>query len=99
MNNGHCRQTCRYEESKGGGITRLQWHPTQPMVFTASSDGVVRIWDSRNGNLVSALTGHSDMINDLSVQFINDSKALVVSGSDDNSVRVFDVDLATPFQK
>ena len=82
-----------------GGITRLQWHPTLPLVYTASSDGTIRIWDARNGNLVTALTGHTDMINDLSVQTIeNGDKAVVVSGSDDSTVRIFDVDIAAAFR-
>jgi WD40 repeat protein len=31
----------------------------------------IRVWDARNGNLVTALTGHADMINDLSVETID----------------------------
>jgi WD40 repeat protein len=97
--NGFCRQICSFEKAgeqqTAGGITRLQWHPTLPLVYTAASDGVVRIWDARNGNLVTALTGHSDMINDMSICCgIVDGKDVVVSGSDDNSVRVFEVDIA-----
>lgn len=101
LTNGHCRQVCSYgsEQTRAGGITRLQWHPTLPLVYTASSDGVVRIWDARNGNLVTALTGHSDMINDLAVQSLDDgNKAVMVSGSDDNTVRVFEVDIAAAFR-
>lgn len=100
LTNGHCRQVCSYgtEQARAGGITRLQWHPTLPLVYTASSDGVVRIWDARNGNLVTALTGHSDMINDLSVESLdNGQRAVIVSGSDDNTIRVFDVDIAAAF--
>lgn len=97
-NDGQCRQVCRYvtdDEATAGGITRLQWHPTLPLVFTSSSDGVVRVWDARNGSLVKSLTGHSDMINDLDVCFIEPEKeggtAVIVCGSDDNSVRVYEV--------
>ena len=97
LTNGHCRQVCcdRSEHVKEGGITRLQWHPTLPLVFTASSNGFIRIWEARNGNLVSALTGKSDVINDLSVVSLdNGQKAVIVSGSDDNTVRVFEIDVA-----
>jgi len=104
LTNGQCRQVCTYatgesaeNSSKAGGITRLQWHPTLPLVYTSASDGVIRVWDARNGALVIALTGHSDMINDLAVETVGDN-AILVTGSDDNSVRVFEVDIAAALQ-
>jgi WD40 repeat protein len=102
LTNGQCRQVCSYGSSqsdseKTGGITRLQWHPTLPLVYTAGSDGVVRVWDARNGSMIAALTGHSDMINDMDVDTV-DGKAVIVSGSDDKSVRVFEVDIAAALQ-
>jgi len=96
-NDGQCRQVCHpvSEDSNAGGITRLVWHPTFPLVCTSSSDGNVRIWDARNGSLVQTLTGHSDMINDLDVSFIDAENeggtAVIVSGSDDKSVRIYEV--------
>lgn len=95
LTNGHCRQVCSYTEeasSNGGGITRLKWHQSLPLVYTASSDGIVRIWDARNGTVVAALTGHSDMINDMDVQIVGE-KAVVVTGSDDKTVRIFEVNI------
>mmetsp|Transcript_8109 Transcript_8109/g.11677 ORF Transcript_8109/g.11677 Transcript_8109/m.11677 type:complete len:514 (-) Transcript_8109:207-1748(-) len=113
-NDGQCRQVCRVPvpqeegEAQGGdtaaspssvgGITRLQWHPTLPLVLTSMSDGSVRLWDARNGSLVQTVTGHSDMINDLSVEFVtpeqNGGTAIVVSGSDDKTVRLYEIDIA-----
>lgn len=96
-NDGQCRQVCRVtsDETDVGGITRLQWHPTLPLVFTSSSDGIVRLWDARNGSLVKTLTGHVDMINDLNVCFIDPENeggtAIIVSGSDDKTVRVYEL--------
>jgi len=89
--------------SGGGGITRLQWHPTLPLVVTASTTGVLAIWDARNGRLLQTLTGHTDTINDMTVQCGSPSNgngdggggnhAIIVTGSDDHSVRVFEVNV------
>ena len=98
-NDGQCRQVCHVAESESnaGGITRLRWHPTLPLVFTSSSDGAVRVWDARNGVLVKTLTGHSDMINDLDVTFFDPENeggmAVIVSGSDDKTVRIYELDI------
>lgn len=111
-NNGQCRQVCRLpspplsgdtmEEggAGGGGITRLQWHPTLPLVVTASTTGIVAIWDARNGRLLQTLTGHTDTINDMTVQCSSSSNGgdggnhtVIVTGSDDHSVRVFEVNV------
>lgn len=105
-NDGQCRQVCRQaaaEEASVGGITRLRWHPTLPLVFTSSSDGSVRVWDARNGSLVATLTGHADMINDLDVCFIDPENqggtAVIVSGSDDETVRVYELDVKEALQQ
>lgn len=98
MNTGQCRHGCRVEDN-GGGITRLAWHPTLPVVFTSTTAGTVCVWDGRNGQLLKQYSGHTDVINDMSVDFVGDAKKpIVVTGSDDNSVRVFDVDLSALLQ-
>ena len=99
-----CRQVCRHpssaSDSNGGapGITRLQWHPTLPLVFVSTTEGSVMLWDARNGELLITLTGHTNVINDLHIQYTdstNYQKAIIVTGSDDHTVKVFEVDLAT----
>ena len=66
-NDGQCRQVCRYasDDTNAGGITKLVWHPTLPLIVTSSSDGIVCVWDARNGSCIKTLTGHTDMINDM----------------------------------
>lgn len=95
LNNNGCRHICRHENDAGqvAGVTRLRWHPRRPIVFTSASDGIVRIWDARSGKLMKALTGHTDMINDIHVNTFGES-AIIVSGSDDKTIRVFDFDTA-----
>jgi len=105
----HCRQVCRARANDNnnntagtgtgttteGGITRLQWHPTLPLCFTANTQGTVDVWDARNGQLVQSLTGHLNVLNDMDIQFIrNNDVAIVVTASDDESVRVFEVNVA-----
>lgn len=105
QNDGICRQVCRPtlgEHETASGITRLQWHPTLPLVVTSSSDGCVRLWDARNGTLLQNLTGHIDMINDLSVVFVDPQNAggtaVVVCGSDDHTVRLYEIDVNASLQ-
>ncbi len=85
------------------GITKLAWHSTLPLVICSYTDGVIGIWDARLGKLITSLTGHEDMINDMSVSFTdavlennsNDdgtlsSVMMVVTGSDDKMVKLFE---------
>jgi ribosome assembly protein SQT1 len=85
------------------GITRLRWHDALPLVFCSYTDGAVCAWDARTGKLVETMTGHGDMINDMSVvSFVGGggadgslgggatTTAVVVTGSDDRKVKVFE---------
>jgi ribosome assembly protein SQT1 len=73
------------------GITRLRWHDTLPLIFCSYTDGVVCVWDARVGKLVTMLTGHEDMINDMDVSFVEgETTAVIVTGSDDKTVKVFE---------
>jgi len=88
------------QNSNHGGITRLEWHPSLPLVFTSCTDGNILLWDARSGKLIHTLTGHTDVINDMSIRFIdNGNTAVIVSGSDDKYVRVFEVDVASLLQQ
>ena len=54
---------------------------------------VLYVWDVRVGTLVSTLTEHEDMINDMSVNFVGESNnpvAVTVTGSDDKMVKMFE---------
>jgi len=93
------RQRCvrpDYNSEEQGGvmaITKLVWHTSQPLVICSYTDGVICVWDVRVGNLVSSLTGHEDMINDMSVNFVNGGNnpvAVIVTGSDDKMVKMFE---------
>lgn len=100
---GMCRQTCLPaigDEEKGPDtITRLFWHKTLPVVFTSSISGMIRLWDARNGRLLNELSGHTEMINDIDIQFLGNGTAVIVSGGDDKSVRTFEVDVNLILQR
>ena len=89
---GRCvREDC----PRAAGITRLVWHPTLPLIICSYTDGLVGIWDARaGGKMVGTLTGHGDMINDMSVVFVEGSRSsgtvVVVTGSDDKMVKMFE---------
>jgi angio-associated migratory cell protein len=95
---GQLRQVCRVTDGDTPvqeGITRLTWHNTLPVVFTATTTGTVRLWDARNGALIHTLStgATSSTINDMQVQFLAENKAVIITASDDNVVRIFDVDV------
>ena len=60
-------------------------------MIASYTDGVNCIWDARVGKMVDSLTGHEDMINDMDVSFVDgNAAAVIVTGSDDKSVKMFE---------
>jgi len=92
-NQAQCRQVCKFNEDEKAGITRLYWHPKQPYVFACYTNGAVRVWDARNGELLKTNFGGSEVINDMSIRFCDPEgrQVQVVTGSDDGVVRVFEM--------
>ncbi|KAK3853554.1 hypothetical protein Pcinc_039913 [Petrolisthes cinctipes] len=69
-------------------LTHCCSHPTQRLVVTSSKDTTFRLWDFRETiHSVSVFQGHTESVT--SVSFTREDK--VVSGSDDRSVKVWDV--------
>jgi len=68
------------------GVTKVIWHKTEPFVYSASCDDTVKVWDTRTSECVRTLSGHHDMVLDLSVS--NDGKT-VVTVSDDGTSKVY----------
>lgn len=101
-----CRQSCIAKDTNGeviqtGGITRLFWHPTVPVIFVSYTDGAVRLWNARNGNLVHTLTcGKQDnQINDFAIEILvgkdnQPGDAVVLTAHDDGTAKIFRVDIS-----
>ncbi|RDX90165.1 Angio-associated migratory cell protein [Mucuna pruriens] len=77
------RGICEHED----GVTCLAWLSAS-FVATGCVDGKVRLWDSRSGDCVETLKGHSDAIQSLSVSANGD---YLVSASLDGTACAFEV--------
>jgi ribosome assembly protein SQT1 len=76
----------------------MQPHP--PIVFVATTDGMVHIWDARNGGLLRTLyTGGSATILDLQVLLVNNFRIVVVTASEDHLVRLFQLNIVALLQQ
>uniref|UniRef100_A0A6A7G6U5 WD repeat-containing protein 37-like n=3 Tax=Hirondellea gigas TaxID=1518452 RepID=A0A6A7G6U5_9CRUS len=92
------RLACIYDANTGQLVSQLTGHdrelnhccchPSQRLVATASQDTTFRLYDSRDHrHTVSVFQGHTESVT--SVCFTKEDK--VISGSDDRSVKVWDV--------
>ncbi|CAK4662952.1 unnamed protein product [Aphanomyces euteiches] len=81
-----CRHVCRHDSV---GVIKLQWHPTEPFVYTVTTDGMIHVWDARNGQLQKRLSGHQEMILDMEFVVRNGVPLDVVTASEDETVRIF----------
>ena len=79
------------------GVTSLSWHPKMPYVISSCADGAVRVWDARNGELISEMYGHGDVITGLDT-FYDGSVLLIVTSSDDTSVKLWVFDDKNPIK-
>uniref|UniRef100_A0A3Q3R2P1 WD repeat-containing protein 37 n=1 Tax=Monopterus albus TaxID=43700 RepID=A0A3Q3R2P1_MONAL len=70
-------------------LTHCCTHPTQRLVVTASRDTTFRLWDFRDPSIhsVNVFQGHTDTVT-AAVFTVGDN---VVSGSDDRTVKVWDL--------
>jgi WD40 repeat protein len=66
------------------GITQIEYDPINKRVFTASNDRSIKIWDLRKNKEVRTLIGHSN-----SVYSIAFDQTKLISGSKDNSIRIW----------
>lgn len=70
-------------------LTHTSSHPTQRLVVTSSKDTTFRLWDFRDPiHSVSVFQGHTDAVTSAVFTRREDK---VVSGSDDRSVKVWDL--------
>ena len=78
----------RHTLSHEDGVVKAKWHPTEPLLISASVDKTVRVWDARTGQCIKVLRGHTQPILDM-VLSVDGSK--IISASDDQTCLVFDM--------
>jgi len=71
---------------RGGGVVKVSWLPGSPLLAIATSHGLLRLVDGRDGSVRADLTGHVGMVLD----FWTNGKELVSAG-DDGVVRVWGI--------
>ncbi|GAA5977847.1 hypothetical protein JCM5350_006195 [Sporobolomyces pararoseus] len=79
------RSTGSHEDA----VTSLSFSPHTPTFLTGSADKTLKLWDYRTGSCVKTLLGNRDIVHAVSLS--KDGK-VVISGSEDGSVRTFKPD-------
>lgn len=88
LNTYGLRHTCLH----GAGVIEAVWRRGSPLVFSCTVSKEVRLWDARSGACLNTLTGHTDAVLCLAVGY-PEAGAYLVSGSDDNTARVWALDV------
>lgn len=85
---GECEN---YATLKGhsGAVMELQYNTDGSLLFSASTDKTVCIWDAETGERVKRLKGHTSFVN--SCYPARRGPQLVCTGSDDGTVKLWDI--------
>lgn len=81
-------QVSRHVITQGCGSSKLLWHPSEPVLFSAGLDGTAHSYDVRSGELLDKYTGHRSSI--LAFDISKDGSTLITA-SDDGTARVFKI--------
>jgi WD40 repeat protein len=81
----------RHAMTHPAGVIAVKWHPSRPYLVTACADGAIRVWDIRNGALLSEMPGHEDVITAMDIRPVDgaDGDLMIVSASDDRTVKLW----------
>ncbi len=73
-------------QAASGQVSAVAFSPKEPLLAAGCEDGVVRIWDFRQGSVVRRLEGHAKAV--WAVAYSPDGKRLA-TGSDDMTARIW----------
>jgi GTPase SAR1 family protein len=76
------------------GVNHVAWSPDSQWITAPSSDGTIRVWNSKNGEERVILEGHTETVNYLA--FSSEGRVLVSSSIDENKVRLWRCDTWSP---
>lgn len=79
----------KLDEMHSGGVTTVSWSPDGSRLASGSLDDTVRIWDSKLGQLIRVLRGHT-FTNTINSVAWNSDGVRLASASGDGKVRVWD---------
>jgi WD40 repeat protein len=83
------RHVCQH----GAGVVELQWMRDSALLVTCTVSRELRVYDARDGSCMRRMIGHHDAV--LCVQLgYTPNGAYALSGSDDCTARVWDLNLA-----
>ncbi|KAJ3010944.1 UNVERIFIED_CONTAM: hypothetical protein HDU68_001882, partial [Siphonaria sp. JEL0065] len=82
--NAQTRQVLMTMSGHTGPVTCIKWGGTG-LLYSASRDKSVRVWDAKDGKLVRVLEGHGHWVNSLAVS----SEFLVRTGGWDHTGKKF----------
>jgi len=69
-------------------VYKVLFHPKQPLAFTCSADGTVRVWNADNGKSERTLSGHTDYVYALAV---SPDGSQLASGSWNGEIKIWKV--------
>jgi Prp8 binding protein len=72
-----------------GAVMELHFTPDALNIFTASTDHTLGLWDLPTGQRIKKYKGHTTFVN--SVQGARRGPQLMVSGSDDTTIKLWDI--------
>lgn len=76
----------RLSFSHQGGASKLLWDPIEPhKLIIGGLDGMMRVWDARDGRLLSSRRAHYDSVLDFALA----SSGFLVTASEDMTCKVF----------
>lgn len=84
------KKIIRHKMEQKSGISKLVWKEGTALLFAASLDGVLKVFDGKSGQCVRLFISHTLDILDL---YVSRKGNKILTTSDDSSARIFEIDI------